>query len=292
MCTSSAFRNLLRIAMLAACGVVLHGCSTVKLAYNQVPHLAYWQLNSYLDLSDAQTEWVRDELGNLHQWHRNTMLPRHAELLQTVQQQLPSNVSPEQACQTYSLVRTQFDTLLTQAEPKLAWLASQLTPAQIRNLQKKQAKGNADWKEEWLDITPEKLRDHRFQKLLERTESFYGTLQASQQAALKTFIAQSSFDPQRTYVERLRRQQDLVQVLEKIAQNPAHSEQSRTLVRGYVARFNTSPNVAFQRYAQTLVKEGCEGFSLVHNTMTPAQRFKAVQSVQAYAQDFLVLAAQ
>ena len=292
MRTSSAFRGLLRVAALTACGVLLQGCSAVKLAYNQVPNLAYWQLNSYLDLSDAQTERVRDELRDLHQWHRNTMLPQHAELLQKVQQQLPSNISPDQACQSFAEARTQWDTVLTHTEPKLAWLASQLSPSQIRSLQKKQAKTNADWKEEWVDVTPEKLRDHRFEKLLERTESFYGPLQAPQQAALKAFIAQSSFDPQRTYAERLRRQQDLVQVVQKIAQNPADSEQSRTLVRSYVARFNTSPDAAFQRYTQTLIKEGCEGFSLVHNTMTPAQRQKAVQSVQAYAQDFLVLAAQ
>ena len=120
MCISSAFRNLLRIAMLAACGVVLHGCSTVKLAYNQVPHLAHWQLNNYIGLTEAQSVRVRDELGDLHQWHRDTMLPVHAELLQKVQQQLPSAFSPEQACRTYDAVRSQVDKVVTQAEPKLA----------------------------------------------------------------------------------------------------------------------------------------------------------------------------
>ena len=292
MHTSSAFRNLLRIAALAACAVLLQGCSTVKLAYNQLPHLAYWRLNSYLDFSDAQTGRVRDQLADLHQWHRKTMLPRHAELLQKVQHQLPSNVSPDQACQSYSEARTQWDLVLTQIEPKLAWLASQLSAAQIRSLQKKQAKTNADWKEEWVDVTPEKLRDHRFEQLLERTESFYGTLDSPQRAALRNFVAQSSFEPQRTYKERLRRQQDLVQVLQKIAQNAADTEQAQALLHGYFARFNASPDAAFQRYAQALEKEGCEGFSQVHNAMTPAQRLKAVKSVQAYAQDFLVLAAQ
>ena len=139
MRASSPVRTALCAATLAACGLLLQGCSTIKLAYNQVPHLAYWQLNSYLDLSETQTERVRDELGNLHQWHRDTMLPRHAELLQKVQQQLPSAMSPDQACRTYDAVRTQLDKVVTQAEPKLVWLATQLTDAQIRNLQKKQA---------------------------------------------------------------------------------------------------------------------------------------------------------
>mgnify|MGYP007095266499 FL=1 len=81
-------------------------------------------------------------------------------------------------------------------------------------------------------------------------------------------------------------------MLQKIAQDRANTEQARTLLRGYIARFNTSPDAAYQRYAQTLVQEGCEGFSRVHNAMTAAQRFKAVQSVKGYEQDFLVLAAQ
>ena len=292
MRASSSIRKSLCIAALAASAVLLQGCSAVKLTYNQVSHLAYWQLNSYLDLSDGQTERVRDELGDLHQWHRDTMLPRHAELLQQVQQQLPQAISPEQACRTYSEVRTQLDNVVTQAEPKLVWLASQLTDAQIRNLQKKQASSNADWKKEWVDVTPEKLREQRFKQLLSRAETFYGTLDEPQKAALRAFIAQSSFDPQRTYSERLRRQKDLVQVLHKVAQDRSNTDQTRTLLRGYVARFNTSPDPAHQRYAQTLIEEGCEGFARVHNAMTAAQRTKAVQALKGYEQDFLVLAAQ
>ena len=72
----------------------------------------------------------------------------------------------------------------------------------------------------------------------------------------------------------------------------ATTAQDRTLLLGYRAVFITSPGASNQSDAQTLVEEGCEGFSRVHNAMTVAQRFKAVQSVKGYEQDFLVLAAQ
>ena len=290
MRATSPFRKALCVATLAACALLLQGCSAVKLAYNQVPHLAYWQLNRYLGLSDMQTERVREELGELHQWHRDTMLPRHAELLQTVQQQLPGAVSPDQACRTYDAVRTQIDRVILQAEPKLVWLATQLTDSQIRNLKKKQADSNAEWKKEWVDITPEQLRERRFKLLQSRAEGFYGALDEPQKAALRAVIAQSSFEPQRHYAERLRRQQDLVQVLQKIAEDRGNTDRARSLLRGYLDRFNTSPDAGYQHYAQALVKENCEGFSRVHNAMTSAQRAKAVQSVKGYEQDFLVLA--
>ena len=285
-------RTTLGVVSLVLAGLLLAGCSTVKLAYNQVPQLLSWQLNRYLDLSQPQAERVRDELADLHRWHRDTLLPEHAGLLQKLRQQLPAPMSAEQACRAYADLRTQIDQLLARAEPSLVWLASDLSEAQIRSLQKKQADSNADWKKEWLDPSPDKLREHRYQVLLSRTEDFYGTLQEPQKAALRSYIAQSSFDPQRTYAERQRRQQDLVQVLRKIAAERGNTEQARTLLRGYLARLNTSPDAAYQRYAATLVDEGCAGFALVHSAMTPAQRLQAVASIGAYEQDFITLAAQ
>lgn len=290
MRVSSIVCKSLCVVALAACGGLLQGCSTVKLAYNQVAHLAYWRLDSYLDLADAQTERVRDELGDLHQWHREKMLPRHAELMQKVQKQLPSAISPEQVCGAYGDMRVQFDQMLTRAEPQLVWLASQLSETQIRHLQKKQASSNIDWKKEWVDVTPDELRVQRFKQLLSRAETFYGPLQEPQKAALSTFLSRSSFDPQRTYAERLNRQKELLQVLEKIAEDRTNTELTRTLLRGYLARFSASPDAAYQRYAKALVEEGCDGFSLVHNAMTAAQRLKAVQAVKGYEKDFLMLA--
>lgn len=285
-------RTTLGVVSLVLAGLLMAGCSTVKLAYNQAPQLLSWQLNRYLDLSQPQAERVRDELADLHRWHRDTLLPEHAGLLQKLRQQLPAPMTAEQACRAYADLRTQIDQLLARAEPSLVWLASDLSEAQIRSLQKKQADSNADWKKEWLDPPPDKLREHRYQLLLSRTEDFYGTLQEPQKAALRRYIAQSSFDPQRTYVERQRRQQDLVQVLRKIAAERGNTEQARTLLRGYLARLNTSPDAAYQRYAATLVDEGCTGFALVHSAMTPAQRLQAVASIGAYEQDFITLAAQ
>ncbi|WP_339385447.1 DUF6279 family lipoprotein [Acidovorax sp. sic0104] len=280
------------IVLGAAMALLLQGCSTVKLAYNQAPQLMAWQINRYLGLSDAQSERVRDELDDLHQWHRDTMLPLHAQVLQKVQRQLADDVTAQQACSTYADIRTQLDQVVSQAEPKMLWLASQLTDSQIRQLERKQADSNADWRKEWLDPTPEKLREHRFKELLSRAEGFYGRLDEPQKAALREFIARSSFNPERVYNERLRRQKDLVQVLQAIARDRQNTAQAKKLLREYLARFDQSPDPAYRSYAQTLVSEGCAGFAQVHNATTPSQRLKAVASARSYEQDFMTLAAQ
>lgn len=285
-------RRALCLTILLVWGLLLQGCSAVKLAYNQVPQLAYWQLNRYLDLSDAQTDRVRSELDLLHQWHRSTMLPQHARLLQQVQQHLPGTVTPEQACRIYDDARIQLDAVWAQAEQQLLWLAPQLSPAQIRTLEMQQAQSNVDWKKQWLDASPEQMREQRYKQLLSRAETFYGTLDEPAREALRSYVARSSFDPQRSYAERLRRQKDLVEVLQGIAQNDSDHQRTLGPLRGYRTRYNASPDPAYQRYAQRLVEEGCEAFARMHNAMAPAQRLQAVQSLKGYERDFWVLAAQ
>lgn len=285
-------QRALCLTILLVWGLLLQGCSAVKLAYNQVPQLAYWQLNRYLDLSDAQTDRVRSELDLLHQWHRSTMLPQHARLLQQVQQHLPGTVTPEQACRIYDDARIQLDAVWAQAEQQLLWLAPQLSPAQIRTLEMQQAQSNADWKKQWLDASPEQMREQRYKQLLSRAETFYGTLDEPAREALRSYVARSSFDPQRSYVERLRRQKDLVEVLQGIAQNGSDHQRTLGLLRGYRTRYNASPDPTYQRYAQRLVEEGCEAFARMHNAMAPVQRLQAVQSLKGYERDFWVLAAQ
>jgi hypothetical protein len=285
-------QRALCLAILLVWGSLLQGCSAVKLAYSQVPQLAYWQLNRYLDLSDAQTDRVRSELDQLHQWHRSAMLPQHAKLLQQVQQQLPATVTPEQACRIYDEARMQFDAVWAQAEQRLLWLAPQLSQAQIRTLELQQAQTNVDWKKQWLDTSPEQMREQRYKQILSRAETFYGSLDGPAREALRSYVAGSTFDPQRSYAERLRRQKDLVGVLQGIALDRGDHQRTLGLLRGYRARFNASPDPAYQRYAQRLVEEGCEAFARMHNAMTPAQRMQAVQSLKGYERDFWVLAAQ
>lgn len=289
---SGAAGGALAWALLAVMVLVLQGCSTVKLAYNQAPQLAVWQINRYLGLSDAQTERVRDALDELHQWHRGEMLPQHAQLMQKVQRQLASSITAEQACATFADVRAQWDLMLTRAEPQMLWLAAQLSEAQIRQLERKQAESNADWRKEWLDPGPDKVRELRFKELLSRAESFYGRLDTAQQAALRAFIAESSFDPRRTYAERERRQKDLIQVLHAIAQDRQDTVRAAALLREYLARWNESPDPAYRGYAQKLLAEGCAGFAQLHNAMTPAQRQKAINAARGYEQDFVALASQ
>lgn len=265
----------------------------VKVAYNQLDTLLYWRLDSYADFTHEQASRVHDSLAQFHQWHRRTQLPAYADLLQGIRPRLAEAISPEQACMVFDQVRTAADATLDPAQWTLVWVATELSDDQLRHIEKKQDSTDADWRKEWLaNMTPEKLLDARFEQALSRGEMLYGNLGKPQKAALRAALADSSFDAPRSYAERLRREHDLLNVLRKIHAEKLGTEPARALLKAYMARALLPPDAADQRYAQTLVREGCEVFSRLHNATTPAQRAQAAVNLDRYARDFRLLAAQ
>ena len=73
--------RVLRIIGLCAACLAMASCSVVRLGYGQAPDLAYWWIDSYIDLNEAQTPRLRKELDELAQWHRSRELPEIALLL-------------------------------------------------------------------------------------------------------------------------------------------------------------------------------------------------------------------
>lgn len=279
------------LAVVVASGL-LQGCSAIKLAYNNAPELAYWWIDGYADLDDAQSLKVREELGRLHLWHRANELPRLAELLQKTRQSALADTTPEQVCLLFGEARKRIDAITAQAEAPTVTVAMTLRPAQIAHMEARFAKGNTEWREEWIDGSAGERQERRLKKSVERSEQFYGTLEERQIAVLRSAIAQSAFDPQRSYTERLRRQRDVIQALrEATASPPPDLARATALFRGTLERSIQSPDPAYRSYAERAITDTCRTFALLHNSTTPAQRERAARRLAAYERDARELSA-
>ena len=289
-------RRIIGLLGLLAALLVLPGCSAVKLAYNNVPDLAYWWIDGYVDLNETQTPRVRDELGRLHQWHRSAELPRIADLLQKLQRMAPADTTPEQVCALFGDVRARVDALTTRAEPAAVALAMSLGAAQLTHLEEKYTKANLEWREEWSKGTDSERQARRLKSSIERGEQFYGTLEERQTAVLRNAIARAEFDPQLSYTERLRRQQDLLQTLRNVsATGPAPRPgvaQATSALRAYLDRSINSPNPVYRAYSERSIQDSCRSIAQLHNATTPEQRERAVRRLAAYERDARELAAQ
>jgi hypothetical protein len=282
--------KLARIISALAFAALLSGCSAIKLGYNNIDQAAYWWLDSYIDMSDAQATRVREDLGRLHLWHRTTELPRLAGLLQKVETLVAGEITGPQACQVVAEVRERLEALSAQAEPAVVSTAIDLTPAQLAHMERKYRRNNADYRKDWIDKTPAEQQDKRFKQLVERSEMIYGDLDEAQRTALKRQIGQMTFDAGRILAERERRQQDLLATLRKLKGQPL--DQARNAMRGLLDRGMNPPNPAYRAWQESVIQDSCRSFAAVHATTTAAQRETAVRRLRAYQRDLRELSAQ
>ncbi len=273
---------------------MLQSCSAIKLAYNNLPELSYWWVDGYADLNEAQTLQLRADLARLHDWHRANELGKIADLLQQVQRMAPQDTSPEDVCGLYSDIRQRLDAVALQAEPAATAMVQTLTATQLKHIEARQAKDNAEWRKQWGKLDPAERADKRVKSDVERAEEFYGNLDDAQRAPLRATMHQPEFDSGKRQAERVRRQQDLLQTLRTIngsgGKPRLDAAQTSAALRAYQDRFARSPNLEHRAFADAAVLENCRRFAALHNTTSAQQRARAVGRLAAYERDARELA--
>lgn len=287
---------IIRPLLIVSVVLLLGACSAVRLAYSNLPELSYWWIEGYADLGEVQSVQLRSDLSRLHEWHRATELPRMAELLQQIQRDAPSDTTAQDVCRFFDQLRERFDAVSVQAEPGAVALAMSLTPAQIGHIEAKFTKGNTQWRRDWASADRARRQAKRLESAVTRAEQFYGRLDERQRAVLQAGLARSSWDPQRSYAQRLRRQQDLLQTLRTVSgadgSTRPTAQQSAGLLRAYLERTVQAPDPAYRAYAQTTIQENCLTYAELHNSTNAQQRGRAVARVAAYERDARDLAGQ
>lgn len=285
---------------LRLCGIIgllfaaalLQACSAVKIAYNQSPQLAYLYLDGYADFNEAQSLQVRTDLSRFLAWHRQTQLPGYIELLQKLQQKMPQDLTGIQACEVFADVRQKALALTDYAEPAAISLAATLSPKQLTVMERKFAKGNTTWREDYLEGSAKDLFDKRQKSAIKRGEMLYGSLNDKQFSLIAAQIERSKFKPAQSYAERQRRQKDILQTLGKVIASPQDTASTQKEMRSLLVRAFASPDTVYKNYLEAVTQEGCASFAELHNTTTPEQRKKAVEVLAGYEQDFKTLAGQ
>lgn len=273
---------------------LLSACSAVKIGYNQLPTLAFFYLDGYADFTDTQSLQVKSELTRLQTWHRQTQLPAYADLLDKLQIVLQGNITPAQVCAVWPDVRRQLLAVPSQAEPAIAALALSLQPEQLQHMQRKFARGNADYRRDFIDATPAAIRAKRYEQATSRADMLYGPLDEQQLRRIGQLVDQSGFNAPLVYAERLRRQQDALQTLRAIsAENSAvNTAAVQTQLRALLDRTLASPELAYRNYIDKNTQENCRVVAELHNSTTDVQRRKAMRFIRGYAVDFRTLAGQ
>jgi hypothetical protein len=269
--------------------VILTGCSAVRLGYNNLPDIASWWLDSYIDFTDTQGPQAKVALQKLQTWHRKEELPAIAELLVQAQTLAPQNITPEQACKIWEAAQVRIESFVQESSRLAAPVVSQLSAKQLKHLEKEWATRNEDWKKQWVQGTPDSRIKKRVDLAAERFNSFYGDLNLEQRQVLKQQFLQSTWSPEASYQRRLKRQQEQLIALQAMSSEitkPAMPlPQVEKALQSLILQSVRPKDAGDLSKQLQLEQQACQNLAQIHNTMSPAQRLKAQRKLKDYETD-------
>jgi len=271
-----------------ALALALGGCSALKLGYGQADALVYRWLDGYADFNGVQGSRVRRAIAEWFEWHRRTQLPDYADLLARVEAEVSADTTPQRVCEWWDEVRTRTDRAIDHAVPAFADIARTLTPMQFTHIEEQQAKTNVEFKERATERDPKRRARDAAERFADRAEWLYGDVTRTQRERIAGAVQAAAFDPMLGYEERLRRQQDGVRTMRRLASlQPAAAEAE---LRGWIERLEHSPHEAYRRQAERQQAFNCRVLAELHNDTSPAQREFAQRRLRAWITDLRALA--
>lgn len=277
--------------IIAACLLLaLAGCSALRLAYTQAGEFAYWWLDGYVDFDGDQTLRTREAITRWFAWHRRAELPDYVSLLDRAAAEAGQDATPAQACRWFEEVRQRIDRAVDHALPDAAAIAASFSREQLNRLERKQAKNNAEFRDDFLQPDPAERREEAADRVVERAEQLYGQLDRSQRERIAQAMSASPFEPERWLAERQRRQRHLLLTLRQVQAGVLSRPSATEALRNHWQEVKRSPDEAYRRYQQRLETANCELLSKIHNDTTPEQRQEAQRKLRGWAADLRRLA--
>lgn len=269
--------------------LLLGGCSSLRLAFDNGPQLSWWWLDGYVDFSRAQSPRVKTALDRWFDWVRATQLPAGAALLAAAAAEAQEPTTPERSCRWQQQFRDLAEPALERALQQAAEIAPTLGEAQWQHLEQRFLKRNDEMRDDFLQPDLQERLQQSVKRAVERAEMLYGDLDEPQRRVIAAGVAASPFDPALWLRERERRQRDTVSTLRRLATERADRDTAFAALRVLVERVERSPDPAYRAYQQRLADYNCGFIARLHNATTPAQRQRARDKLKGWEDDLRAL---
>jgi len=168
---AAALGRQARRFLLASVALLVAACSQLQFGYNNADTVLAYSLDSYLDLDDEQERLAREQIAELHRWHRATQLPGYAQLLNDAQKKVAGTVTAADVLEFNSGVRRALAAIGERAAPDLAKLALTLKPAQVERLAERLANDTSKARRELVRFAGPESLQQRVDRYVEQAEN-------------------------------------------------------------------------------------------------------------------------
>jgi hypothetical protein len=283
----SLSKPLQAIKITAICCLVLliTACSTVRFAYNQGDTLIRWWIDDHIGLTAEQEVLTRELLEQQFWWHRTEQLAEVSKTLEQLRRQLHRPLSIQEVSQFSDDLKKFMYAIAKKSTPDAAKIFVTLQSNQIEKMQKRMQKGNEKFAKEWLPPSVEKQNKVRADKVIDRVEWLFGTINKEQEEKIRQHIKNNPLDMNMVYQERLRRQNDLIKIVKTIHQNKLNQQQAEELLTIYMKNFEYGTSKEQQDFGKKRAAIGIQLSSFITHTMNDEQRKYASGRVETWALD-------
>lgn len=264
---------------------LLSSCSMLRLGYDQGPQLVWWWLDGYVNFSNEQTPHAKETIRKWFAWHRTTQLPEYAAWLSTLRSQIGDPVTPAQICGWSEELRNTIAPALDHTMQLGAPLVPNLGEAQWRSIEQRYAKGNDEFRRDFLQPHAEERLAASIKRIVKRVENIYGSIDEAQHRLIVAGIEALPFDPEAWLAERQRRQHETLLTLRRLAAEQAETEHVIAALRGLIERVQRSNDRDYRAYQVKLTEYNCAFIATVHNSTTPIQRQHAHDKLKGWETD-------
>ena len=261
--------------------LLLTGCSTVRLVYDNADTYLRWRAALYLDLDGEMADELDERIAAFMAWHRAQALPKYAQLLDEARRRFERHLTPADLDWGYDSVMTQARESLRMAAVQGAPLLDRLSPQQIANLERRLADDNRRFARDNLRGDERARRKRRTERNVERLEDWVGRLTKAQLDRVALYSERAPLLDDFRDRDHKRIQADFLAMLRAHEARKQLPDLAVNWQRGrdpaYVAAFEASRK---EYFAMALD---------IDRSLTVQQRAKAMAELRRYADDFRTL---
>jgi hypothetical protein len=257
----------------------------VRFVYNQGDTLVRWWIDDHIGLNAEQEVLTRELLEQQFWWHRTEQLADISKTLEKLRLQLRRPLSTDEVSQFSEDLKKFIYAIAKKTTPDAAKIFTTLQSNQIDAMQKRMQKGNDKFAKEWLPPSLEKQNKVRADKVIDRVEWLFGSINKEQEEKIRQHIKNNPLDMNMVYQERLRRQNDLIKIARTIHQNKLNQQQAEELLTVYMKNFEYGTTKEQQEFGKRRNLLGVQLSAFITQIMNDEQRKYASGRVETWALD-------
>lgn len=276
----------LRLLLVLMLLTTLGSCSTARLGYSNADTLAYWWLDGYVDFRSSQKTKIKQDIAQLLSWHRSTQLPQYVQALIQMQSTLAANPGPAELEAAFRQVEQFSQVLLLKALPELTDFVLTLDESQKAYLARKFEKNNEEFRDKYLDLTPEKQAKARFKKVLKQTDEWLGSVNREQETLIARYLDKHPPNYAQWLEDSIARQRGVLQLLTQIQTEKPNREAAQAMIqRAILASYEPSDQA--ERRAQSEASRAAmqQLVSAIIRASTSEQKTHARNKLQDWIDD-------